>query len=40
MMVRWFILPKSAALRDDLRQVDVLKLGHSRVIVQQGKRLG
>jgi antitoxin VapB len=31
-------LPKAVAFPDDVRQVDVLKIGRSRVIVPQGKR--
>jgi len=31
-------LPKAVAFPDDVHQVDILKLGHSRVIVPQGKR--
>ncbi len=31
-------LPKAVAFPDDVHQVDILKLGRSRVIVPQGKR--
>jgi antitoxin VapB len=31
-------LPKAVAFPDDVHQVDILKIGHSRVIVPQGKR--
>lgn len=31
-------LPKAVAFREDVRQVDILKIGRSRVIVPQGKR--
>ncbi len=31
-------LPKAVAFPDDVRQVDILKVGRSRVIVPQGKR--
>ena len=31
-------LPKAVAFPDDVRQVDVLSIGNSRVIVPQGKR--
>jgi antitoxin VapB len=31
-------LPKAVAFPEDVHQVDVLKVGHSRVIVPQGKR--
>lgn len=31
-------LPKAVAFPDDVRQVDVLKIGRSRVIVPKGKR--
>lgn len=31
-------LPKAVAFPEDVRQVDVLKIGRSRVIVPQGKR--
>ena len=31
-------LPKAVAFPDDVHQVDVLKIGHSRVIVPKGKR--
>ncbi|MCA1967501.1 MAG: antitoxin [Rhizobium sp.] len=31
-------LPKAVAFPDDVRQVDVLKIGRSRVIVPQGRR--
>lgn len=31
-------LPKSVAFPDDVRQVDVLTIGRSRVIVPQGRR--
>lgn len=31
-------LPKAVAFPDDVHQVDVLKVGRSRVIVPQGKR--
>jgi len=31
-------LPKAVAFPEDVRQVDVLKIGLSRVIVPQGKR--
>lgn len=31
-------LPKLVAFPDDVHQVDVLKIGRSRVIVPQGKR--
>jgi antitoxin VapB len=31
-------LPKAVAFPDDVHQVDILKIGRSRVIVPQGKR--
>ncbi|HEV7372851.1 type II toxin-antitoxin system VapB family antitoxin [Arenibaculum sp.] len=31
-------LPKAVAFPEDVRQVDILKIGRSRVIVPQGKR--
>lgn len=31
-------LPKSVAFPDDVHQVDILKIGRSRVIVPQGRR--
>jgi antitoxin VapB len=31
-------LPKSVAFPEDVHQVDILKVGRSRVIVPQGKR--
>ena len=31
-------LPKAVAFPDDVRQVDILKIGRSRVIVPQGKK--
>ena len=31
-------LPKAVAFPDDVYQVDILKIGRSRVIVPQGKR--
>ena len=31
-------LPKAVAFPDDVHQVDILKIGHSRMIVPQGKR--
>jgi antitoxin VapB len=31
-------LPKAVAFPDDVRQVDILKMGRSRLIVPQGKR--
>jgi antitoxin VapB len=31
-------LPKAVAFPEDVHQVDILKIGHSRVIVPQGKR--
>jgi antitoxin VapB len=31
-------LPKAVAFPDDVHQVDILKIGHSRVIVPKGKR--
>jgi antitoxin VapB len=31
-------LPKTVAFPDDVHHVDILKIGHSRVIVPQGKR--
>lgn len=31
-------LPKAVAFPDGVHQVDILKIGHSRVIVPQGKR--
>ena len=31
-------LPKAVAFPDDVRQVDILKIGRSRVIVPRGKR--
>ncbi|MDQ0474605.1 type II toxin-antitoxin system VapB family antitoxin [Labrys wisconsinensis] len=31
-------LPKAVAFPDDVRQVDILKIGRRRVIVPQGKR--
>jgi antitoxin VapB len=31
-------LPKAVAFPDDVRQVDVLKIGRSRVIAPKGKR--
>ena len=31
-------LPKAVAFPDDVHQVDILKVGRSRVIVPQGKR--
>ena len=31
-------LPKAVAFPDDVRQVDILKIGHSRLIVPKGKR--
>ena len=31
-------LPKAVAFPEDVRQVDILKIGYSRVIVPQGKR--
>jgi antitoxin VapB len=31
-------LPKAVAFPEDVHQVDVLKIGHSRVIVPKGKR--
>lgn len=31
-------LPKAVAFPKDVHQVDILKIGHSRVIVPQGKR--
>ena len=32
-------LPKAVAFPDDVHQVDIFKIGRSRVIVPQGKRL-
>jgi antitoxin VapB len=31
-------LPKAVAFPEDVHQVDILKIGHSRVIVPHGKR--
>jgi len=31
-------LPKSVAFPDDVHQVDIIKVGHSRIIVPKGKR--
>jgi antitoxin VapB len=31
-------LPKAVAFPENVQQVDILKIGHSRVIVPQGKR--
>jgi antitoxin VapB len=31
-------LPKAVAFPEDVHHVDILKIGHSRVIVPQGKR--
>ena len=31
-------LPKAVAFPDDVHQIDILKIGHSRPIVPQGKR--
>jgi antitoxin VapB len=31
-------LPKAVAFPEDVRQVDILKIGRSRMIVPQGKR--
>ncbi|MEO3432224.1 type II toxin-antitoxin system VapB family antitoxin [Inquilinus sp. CAU 1745] len=31
-------LPKAVAFPEDVHQVDILKIGHSRVVVPQGKR--
>jgi antitoxin VapB len=31
-------LPKAVAFPDDVHQVDILRIGHSRVIVPKGKR--
>ncbi len=31
-------LPKAVPFPDDVHQVDILKIGHSRVIVPQGRR--
>lgn len=31
-------LPKAVAFPDDVRQVDVLKIGRSRLVVPKGKR--
>jgi antitoxin VapB len=31
-------LPKAVAFPDDVHQVDILKIGHSRVIVPKGRR--
>ena len=31
-------LPKAVAFPEDVRQVDILKIGRSRVIVPQGRR--
>jgi antitoxin VapB len=31
-------LPKTVAFPDDVHQVDILKIGHSRLIVPKGKR--
>lgn len=31
-------LPKAVAFTDGVHQVDILKIGHSRVIVPRGKR--
>ena len=31
-------LPKPVAFPEDVHQVEILKIGHSRVIVPQGKR--
>jgi antitoxin VapB len=31
-------LPKAVAFPDDVHQVDIMKIGRSRVIVPQGKR--
>jgi antitoxin VapB len=31
-------LPKAVAFPEDVHQVDILKIGHSRVIVPQGRR--
>lgn len=31
-------LPKAVAFPDDVHQVDILKVGHTRVIVPKGKR--
>jgi len=31
-------LPKAVAFPEDVRQVDILKIGRTRVIVPQGKR--
>ena len=31
-------LPKAVAFPDDVHQVDILKLGHSRLIVPRGRR--
>jgi antitoxin VapB len=33
-------LPKAVAFPEDVHRVDILKIGHSRVIVPQGKRWG
>jgi len=31
-------LPKAVAFPDDVHQVDILRIGHSRVIVPKGRR--
>jgi antitoxin VapB len=31
-------LPKAVAFPDDVHQVDILKIGHSRVVMPQGRR--
>jgi antitoxin VapB len=33
-------LPKAVAFPEDVHRVDILKIGHSRVVVPQGRRWG